>query len=71
MNKKEILEGVEMKLLNVYRYGCLSLFKLVVLILLQLTLLILLLITIPLWWLKHIQNLLSNFGVLIEEVTNW
>lgn len=71
MNKKEILEGVEMKLLNVYRYGCLGLFKLVVLILLQLTLLILLLITIPLWWLKHIQKLVSKFNNLFQDVITW
>lgn len=60
-----------MKLLEVYRYCLLALFKIMFLILLELILLIVLVTTIPLWWLKHIQNLLSNFGVLIEEVTNW
>ena len=60
-----------MKLSEVYRYCLLALFKIMFLILLELILLIVLVTTIPLWWLKHIQNLLSNFGVLIEEVTNW
>lgn len=60
-----------MKLLHVYRYGCLGLFKLVVLILLQLTFLTVLLITIPLWWLKSIQKLVSNFNNLIEDVMTW
>lgn len=59
-----------MKLLEVYRYGLLSLFKIKVLILLELILLIMLVTTIPLWWLKYIQKLLSNLGDLIEEVLN-
>nr|DAP28663.1 MAG TPA: hypothetical protein [Caudoviricetes sp.] len=60
-----------MKLLEVYKYYSLSLFKIIFLILLELVCLIVLVTTIPLWWLKHIQNLLSNFGDLIEEVLNW
>ena len=60
-----------MKLSVVYRYGLLSLFKIVVLILLELILLIVLVTTIPLWWLKHIQKLLSNFGDVIEDVMSW
>lgn len=36
----------------------------------ELILVVLLVATIPLWWLKHIQNSLSNFGVLIKEVIN-
>ena len=60
-----------MKLLEVYKYCSLSLFKIMVLILLELISLIVLVTTIPLWWLKHIQKLLSNFGDLIEEVMNW
>lgn len=57
-----------MKLLEVYRYGSLALFKIMFLILLGLAFLIVLVTTIPLWWLKHIQKLLSNFGNVIEEV---
>lgn len=57
-----------MKLLEVYRYGSLALFKIMFLILLELILLIVLVATIPLWWLKHIQKLLSNFGDVIEKV---
>lgn len=57
-----------MKLLEVYRYGSLGLFKIMFLILLELAFLIVLVTTIPLWWLKHIQKLLSNFGDVIEKV---
>ena len=60
-----------MKLSEVYRYGLLSLFKIMFLILLELISLIVLVTTIPLWWLKHIQKLLSNFGDVIEDVMSW
>ena len=60
-----------MKLSKVYRYGLLSLFKIMFLILLELISLIVLVTTIPLWWLKHIQKLLSNFGDVIEDVMSW
>ena len=60
-----------MKLSKVYRYGLLSLFKIMFLILLELILLIVLVTTIPLWWLKHIQKLLSNFGDVIEDGMSW
>ncbi len=60
-----------MKLSEVYRCGILSLFKIMVLILLELILLIVLVITIPLWFSKFIQKILSNLGDLIEEVINW
>ena len=60
-----------MKLSEVYRYGLLGLFKIMVLIPLELIFIILLVTTIPLWWLKHIQELLSNFDDLIEKVTDW
>lgn len=60
-----------MKLLEVYRYGLLGLFKMIVLILLELILIILFVTTIPLWWLKHIQKLLSDFGGVIEDVMSW
>ena len=62
---KEHLANI--KLLKVYRYGLLSLFKIIVLVLLELILFIVLVTTIPLWWLKHIQKLLSNFGDVIKE----
>ena len=57
-----------MKLSKVYRYGFLSLFKIIVLILLELILLIVLVTTIPLWWLKHIKNLIISFGGIIKDV---
>lgn len=57
-----------MKLSEVYRYGSLVIFKIMFLIILELAFLIVLVTTIPLWWLKHIQKLLSNFGDLIEKV---
>ena len=60
-----------MKLSEVYRYGLLSLFKIIVLILLELILFIVLVTTIPLWWLEHVKNLLSNFGGVIEDVMSW
>ena len=56
-----------MKLLEVYRYCLLALFKIMFLILLELILLIVLVTTIPLWPLKHIQKLLSNFGDVIGK----
>ena len=56
-----------MKLLEVYRYCLLVLFKIMFVILLGLIFLIVLVTTIPLWWLKHIQKLLSNFGDVIGE----
>lgn len=57
-----------MKLLEVYRYGSLALFKIMFLILLELIFLIVLVTTIPLWWLKCIQNFLTIFGDLIEKI---
>ena len=60
-----------MKLSEVYRYGLLSLFKIMFLILLELIFIIVLVTTIPLWWLKHIKKLLSNFGSVIEDVMSW
>lgn len=60
-----------MKLLEVYRYGLLGLFKIMVLILLELILIILFVTTIPLWWLKHNQKLLSDFGGVIQNVMSW
>ncbi len=57
-----------MKLSEVYRYGSLAIFRIMFLILLELAFLIVLVTTTPLWWLKHIQKLLSNFGDLIEKV---
>lgn len=60
-----------MKLSKVYRYCLLSLLKIMLLILLELILLIVLVATMPLWWLKHIQKLLLNFGDVIEDVTSW
>ena len=55
-----------MKLSEVYRYGLLGLFKAIILILLEK-----ILVTLPLWWLKPVQKLLSNFGNLIEKVIEW
>ena len=60
-----------MKLLEVYKFGSLSIFKMIVLVISELVCLITLTITMPLWWLKQIQNLLSTLGNLIEEVLNW
>lgn len=57
-----------MKLSEVYRYGFLCLFRMMILILLELIFIILLIITAPIWWLKCIQNFLTNFGRLIEKV---
>lgn len=59
-----------MKLLEVYKYGSLFIFKIIALIISELVCLIILIATIPLWWLKYIQNLLSTLGNLIEEVLN-
>lgn len=75
MNKEEILNEINkikehlanIKLLKVYRYGSLALLKIMFLTLLGLVFLIMLVTTIPLWWLKHIQKLLSNFGDVIKE----
>lgn len=79
MNKEEILKEIEkteehlasVKLLKVYRYGSLALLKIMFLTLLGLVFLIMLVTTMPLWWLKHIQKLLLNFGDVIEDVTSW
>ena len=60
-----------MKLSEVYRYGLLGLFKAIILILLEKILVIMLIMTLPLWWLKPVQKLLSNFGNLIEKVITW
>ena len=57
-----------MKLSKVYRYGFLSLFRMMILFLLESILIILLIITAPIWWLKCIQNFLTIFGDLIEKV---
>lgn len=56
-----------MKLLEVYRYCLLALFKIMFVILLELIFLIVLVATIPFWWLKHIQKLLSILGDVIGE----
>lgn len=60
-----------MKLLEVYKFGSLSIFKTIVLVISELVCLITLIATLPLWWLKYVQNLLSTLGNLIEEVLNW
>lgn len=60
-----------MKLLEVYKFGSLSIFKMIVLVISELVCLITLIATLPLWWLKYVQNLLSILGNLIEEVLNW
>lgn len=60
-----------MKLSEVYRYCSLAFIRIMFLILLELIFLIVLVTTIPLWWLKCIQKLLTNFADLIEEVTDW
>ena len=57
-----------MKLSKVYRYGFLAFIRIMFLILLELIFLIVLVTTIPLWWLKCIQNFLTFFGDLIEKV---
>ena len=57
-----------MKLSEVYRYGFLAFIRIMFLILLELIFIILLIITAPIWWLKCIQNFLTNFGKLIEKV---
>ena len=65
-------EGTQlMKLSEVYRYGLLGLLKAIILILLETILVIMLVMTLPLWWLKPVQKLLSNFGNLIEKVIEW
>ena len=56
--------------MKVYRCG-IWLFKAIILILLEKILRIMFIMTLPLWWLKPVQKLLSNFGGLIEKVTNW
>lgn len=60
-----------MKLSEVYRYGVLGIFKIIILILLEKILRIMAIITIPLWWLKPVQRFLSDFDELIEKITNW
>ena len=78
MNKEEILNEINkikeylanIKLLKVYRYGSFALLKIMFLTLLGLVFLIVLVTTMPLWWLKYIQKLLSNFGDVIKEVMN-
>ena len=57
-----------MKLLEVYRNCSLTFIRIMFLILLELIFLIVLVTTIPLWWLKCIKKLLTNFADLIEEV---
>lgn len=60
-----------MKLSEVYRYCLLALFKIMFVILLELIFLIVGVITIPFWWLKHIQKLLSILGDVIGEFIDW
>ena len=60
-----------MKLLEVYKFGFLSIFKIIVLVISELVCLITLVVTMPLWWLKYVQNLLSTLSNLIEKVLNW
>ena len=60
-----------MKLLKAYKFGFLSIFKIIVLVISELVCLITLIATMPLWWLKHVQNLLATLSNLIEEVLNW
>lgn len=60
-----------MKLLKAYKFGFLSIFKIIVLVISELACLITLVITMPLWWLKYVQNLLSTLSNLIEKVLNW
>lgn len=57
-----------MKLLEVYKYGFLCLFKIMVLIPLELIFVVVLVIAIPLWWVKYVQKVLTNFGDVIEKM---
>lgn len=57
-----------MKLLEVYKLGIFSLFRIMILILFELVFLMILIATIPIWWLKCIQYFLASFGDLSEKV---
>lgn len=57
-----------MKLLEVYKLGILSFFRIMILTLLELVFIILFITTAPIWWLKCIQYFLASFGDLIEKV---
>ena len=46
----------------------LCLFKIMVLIPLELIFVIVLVIAIPLWWVKYVQKVLTNFGDVIEKM---
>ena len=57
-----------MKLLEVYKYGFLCLFKIMALIPLELIFVVVLVIAVPLWWVKYVQKVLTNFGDVIEKM---
>lgn len=57
-----------MKLLEVYKYGFLGLFKIMALITLELIFVIVFVIAIPLWWVKYVQKVLTNYGDVIEKM---
>ena len=57
-----------MELLNVYKYGILSILKLLLISFACIVVTILMIITLPVWWLEYIRRFLDSFDKLIEDI---
>ena len=57
-----------MKLLEVYKYGILGMFKLLLTSFVCIVVTILMIITLPIWWLRYVQRFLDSFAKLIENI---
>lgn len=58
------------KILKLYKYGFFSVSKLIMLLISITITLFISIITIPLWWIKYVQDLLCELGSVIEKIIN-
>ena len=57
-----------MKTTEMYVYGIIGIFKLMLLSLVSILCAILLIVTSPLWWIKHVYAKLNIINDIVEEV---
>ena len=59
-----------MKTTEIYMYGIIGIFKLMLLSLASILCAMLLIVTSPLWWIKHLYVKLDIIGDIVEKVVN-
>lgn len=60
-----------MEIFKTYKHGLTTLCRIIILLVAIAVLLILLILTMPIWWIKHIQKLLSFLGGIVEKIMYW